>query len=81
MLREDLVAACSAGRFHVFAVGTVDEALSLLTGLDAGDADSTTGEYPAGTLNARIAERLRALAALRRDFAHADRKPTEKDDD
>jgi predicted ATP-dependent protease len=80
MLREDVVAACGAGRFHVFAVGTIDEALSLLTGVDAGSADQS-GEYPSGTLNARIAERLHSLATIRRDFAAAQRKPVEKDDD
>ena len=59
---------------------TVLVVLSLLTGLDAGSADQS-GEYPSGTLNARIAERLRALAAIRRDFSHAQRKSAEKDDD
>jgi len=48
MLRTDLVEACSAGRFHVYAVDSVQEALEVLTGM-------TTGEYgeegyPPGTL-------------------------------
>jgi lon-related putative ATP-dependent protease len=72
MLREDVVAACAEGRFHVHAVATVDEALTLLTGIEAGSADAS-GQYPPDTLNARIAERLRALAAIRRDFSRTER--------
>ena len=72
MLREDVVAACAAGRFHVYAVSTVDEAIALLTGIEAGSIDAS-GQYPPDTMNARIAERLRTLAAIRRDFSHAER--------
>ena len=48
--------------------------------LDAGSADQS-GEYPSGTLNARVAQRLQALAAIRRDFAHPEAKAAEKPDD
>ena len=37
MLRPDVVEAAAAGRFSVWAVRTVDEALALLTGLPAGE--------------------------------------------
>lgn len=40
MLRPDLVEAAAAGRFHVHAIATVDEALELLTGLPAGERDA-----------------------------------------
>ena len=36
MLRDDVVAAAAAGRFHLYAVRTVDEGLALLSGRDAG---------------------------------------------
>jgi lon-related putative ATP-dependent protease len=36
MLRDDVVAAIRDGRFHVWAVSTVDEGLALLAGRDAG---------------------------------------------
>ncbi len=32
MLKQEVVAACTQGLFHIYAVKTVDEALSLLTG-------------------------------------------------
>jgi lon-related putative ATP-dependent protease len=68
MLRRDVVAAAIAGRFRVFAVETVDEALELLTGLPAGRPDGD-GNLPEGSLNRRVLERLRHLAGLRREFA------------
>jgi ATP-dependent Lon protease len=39
MLRQDVVQACEAGRFHVYSVGTIYEALELLTGRAAGEPD------------------------------------------
>ena len=33
MLNEEIVEACRAGRFNVYAVHTVDEAIALLTGV------------------------------------------------
>lgn len=61
MLRDDVVQAVADGRFHVHAVGTVDDALALLSGLPAGDP-AMPGP---GTANGRIAQRLREYASLR----------------
>lgn len=69
MLRQDVVAAAAENRFHIHAVSTVDDALSLLTGIEAGTRDEGSGEFPSGTINRRIADRLDALAHLRRDFS------------
>jgi len=63
MLRHDVVAAVAAGRFHVWAVDSVDQAASLLTGLSAGEPDAQ-GEYPAGSLNQRVMARLKELTEL-----------------
>lgn len=46
MLREDVVADCAAGRFHVFAVDRIEEALTLFTGKPAGKR-GRNGKYPA----------------------------------
>ena len=55
MLRADLVAACRAGSFHLYAVETIHEAIELFTGIPAGA--STTGRYPAGTVLAVAVQR------------------------
>jgi predicted ATP-dependent protease len=67
MLRADVVAAVRAGRFAVWAVSTVDEALELLTGLPAG-VPGEDGSYPADTVNGRVAAGLDALAARALEF-------------
>jgi predicted ATP-dependent protease len=67
MLRRDVVAAVEEGRFHVYAVEHVDEAVTLLTGQEAGQRDSS-GAFPEGTVNFRVEDRLRHYAALRARF-------------
>ena len=57
MLRRDVVAAAAEERFRVIPIETVDQGLALLTGMPAGEPDAD-GNYPAGTLNQRIAARL-----------------------
>ena len=56
MLRNDVVEACAAGKFNMWAVETIHEALELLTGLPAGKRDQE-GKYPPGTLLARAVDR------------------------
>ena len=78
MLRHDVVAAAAEGRFTVYPINTVDQGLELLTGVSAGEPDAH-GEYPAGTLNHRIAARLDAFAAraaelTRSAFGQGDRR-------
>ena len=74
MLRPDLVEAAAAGRFHVHAIATVDEALELLTGLPAGERDAQ-GRWTPGSVNARVEERLLALAARRSRLAREQAMP------
>lgn len=67
MLRRDVRDAMAAGDFQVYAIEQLDQALALLTGMTPGERDAN-GAYPAGTLNARVVERLDAFhqAAKRR---------------
>jgi len=62
MLRPDVVEAAAAGHFHVWPVATVDEAMELLTGLPAGEADAR-GHLPRGSLNERVAQALAEMTA------------------
>lgn len=71
MLRRDVVDAAAAGRFHIHAVTSVDEALELLTGVEIGTPDAD-GRLPEGSLNHRVAQRLEHLAELRRKFGEKD---------
>jgi lon-related putative ATP-dependent protease len=89
MLRREVVEAARQGRFHVWAVDTVDEGIEILTGVPAGVPDDR-GRYPADTINRRVMDRLarmarRAAAAgrrrgRRRDGASPD-EPNEQQSD
>jgi lon-related putative ATP-dependent protease len=57
MLRDDVLDAVRKGRFAVYAVETVNEALEILTGMRAGTRRGSGGFSP-GTFNARVAQRL-----------------------
>jgi lon-related putative ATP-dependent protease len=67
MLRQDVVEAVDAGRFHVYPVETIDQGIEILTGLPAGEPDEA-GAYPEGSINYRVKERLAELAEKRQAF-------------
>ena len=67
--------AVEAGRFHVYAVSQADEALSLLVGEPAGAPDAE-GQFPEGSVNARVVERLSFIAEM---VSEEDIKEAEKD--
>ncbi len=56
MLREDVVEACKKGEFFVYAVETIHEALSLMTGHEVGELDEE-GNYPAESLLGKAVEK------------------------
>jgi len=60
MLRDDVVEAIKEGKFHIYAVKTIDEGLEILTGVTAGEADAS-GAFPEGSVNHLIAKRLSEL--------------------
>lgn len=71
MLREDVVQAAEEGLFHIHAVDTVDEALTVLTGVTAGEPDAK-GVIPKGTLNHKVATVLAEMTAARHAFNDKD---------
>jgi predicted ATP-dependent protease len=77
MLDERVLQAVRAGQFHIYAVRHVDEALSLLVGEDAGSPDEK-GQFPAGSVNARVVERLRDIAAMGMDDDEKDEEKKEE---
>lgn len=80
MLREDVVAAVREGRFAVYPVRHVEEAMSLLCGLEPGEP-GTTGAFPPETFNGRVAARLQALTRKRLAFIAKSRGMDERDGD
>ncbi len=56
MLREDIVDACSKGKFHIYSVSNIYEAIEVMTGEPAGSPGS---DYPDGTVLAAAVTRAR----------------------
>lgn len=57
MLREDILQAVDEGKFHIYAVDTVDDGIEILTGIPAGKPNAK-GEYPRGTVNYEVKKGL-----------------------
>ena len=67
MLREDVVDDVEKGRFNVYAVTNVDEALSILTGVDAGERGAD-GAFPDGSVNFKTEAELVRFALISKKF-------------
>jgi lon-related putative ATP-dependent protease len=67
MLRRDVVEAVEAGQFHIYPVETIDEGITILTGMPAGEPDAD-GNYPDDTINGRVQRKLASLAKQRADY-------------
>lgn len=78
MLRKDVVEAVRLGTFRVYPVRTIDEGITLLTGVEAGVKDAD-GKYPTGTVNALVDEKLRSIAQSLKAFGEESEKKTEAD--
>jgi predicted ATP-dependent protease len=57
MLRDDIIAAVKAGSFHIYGVHTLNEALTLMTGLPI-DTMNKKGRYRKETLLGKVLSRL-----------------------
>ncbi|MGP3372647.1 hypothetical protein ACTVFP_23475, partial [Escherichia coli] len=77
MLNDEIIQAVKAGQFHIYAISTADEALHLLTGIEPGVVNEE-GEYPEGTVSAKVIERLEAISKLGEE---EDDEEDESDDD
>jgi len=68
MLHRDVVAAIAAGKFHVYPLHHIDDAITLLTGREAGARDAA-GRFPDDSVNGQVERALIELAGKRRDFS------------
>jgi predicted ATP-dependent protease len=71
MLRQEVVEAVDQGKFHVFTYKNVDEAISILTGVEAGERATADGKYPADTVNFLVDKRLHEMSDLIRNYTES----------
>ncbi len=67
MLREDVLEAVAAGKFHIWPVAKVEQGIEILTGSTAGQRNGD-GKFDAGTVFALMDERLRDMAKTLKEF-------------
>ncbi|MEH8016732.1 AAA family ATPase [Rheinheimera muenzenbergensis] len=63
VLNDEVVNAVKQHKFHIYVVKTVDDALALLTGVEAG-AKNSRGQYPKKSINGRAMARLADIAEI-----------------
>lgn len=67
ILNDPVVDAVRDGKFHIWAVDTVDQGIEVLTGVPAGE-EKPEGGYPKGTVHFLVEKRLQELAEAAKEF-------------
>lgn len=57
-LSNEIIESVKSGKFHIYAVSTIDEGIEILTGVPAGKQNKD-GRFPAGTINYLVYEKLK----------------------
>ena len=64
MLKKEVLEAVENNQFTIYSIEHVDDALSLLMGMEAGKIDAQ-GQYPENTINYRIQKNLENYSSLK----------------
>lgn len=62
-LSDEIVEAVKSGKFHIYAISTIEEGIEVLTGVPAGKKDKS-GHFPAGTINSLVYDKLKKYAEV-----------------
>ena len=77
MLRQEVVDAVKQGKFHLYAVDTIDQGIEVLTEVQAGK-QRKNGKYPEGSINYLVDKRLKDMATKLKRFQKPDDEETKK---
>jgi ATP-dependent Lon protease len=67
MLRKDVIEVVKEGKFHIYAVRTIEQGIEILTGVEAGGR-LENGRFKEGTVNDLVDKKLRELGIKIREF-------------
>lgn len=62
-LSDEVIDSVRKGKFHIYAVKTIDEGIEILTGVPAGKKDKN-GKFPLGTINYLAYEKLKKFSKI-----------------
>lgn len=60
-LSDEVISSVKEGKFHIYAISSLDEGIEILTGVPAGKKNKD-GKYPAGTIKYLAYEKLKQYA-------------------
>lgn len=80
MLDRRVVDAVDEGKFHIYAVDTVQEAVELMTGMPAGERQDDCS-FPEDTVYGRADQRLREMADVMREYGKPGNGDNDEDED
>lgn len=66
-LSDDLIESVKHGKFHIYAVGTIEEGIEILTGVPAGKK-TREGNFPNGSVNYLALEKLKKFSKAASNF-------------
>ena len=62
-LSDEIIESVKKGKFHIYAISTIDEGIEILTGVPAGKKDKN-GKFPLGTINYLAFEKLKKFSGV-----------------
>ena len=62
-LSDEIIENVRKGKFHIYAISTIDEGIEILTGVPAGKKDKN-GKFPLGTINYLAQEKLKKFSKV-----------------
>jgi predicted ATP-dependent protease len=77
-LNREVVEAAESGKFSIFGVNYIEEALELLTGIPAGVL-TPDGQYPPDSIFGRVAKRLTEMAQIAEEWGKPHPSKSSKD--
>ena len=72
VLKKEIIDAVAAGKFHIYGISSVDQALEIMMDKKAGKI-SKRGNFPRGSINYKVLERLRDIAEIGSEEEHDDK--------
>lgn len=78
MLDEKVIQAVEQGQFHIWHVDTIDEAIPLVSDMEAGELQAD-GTYPEGTFNRAVMDGLTELAEAAKTTAEEEEKKAQEE--
>ena len=67
MLKPEVLEAVKKGNFAIYGVKSIDEGISILTGMEAGEVN-TKGNFPKKSINGMVVSRLKKLSNTMKEF-------------